>query len=165
MTNTTQLISRLSADEITSSRAFSTAVEQSKRPTIIEQQKTDSTSTTVRHFNTSRALKSVNDTSTIDFAYLPDFDPDNTAASSSLLMRVPILPDTFSPARTIAHAPEAEVVSIHKFMSTIQLELTSNRSSQNPRSSAPRLSLSFCPWPTLMTATPTALTSTPSRIS
>jgi hypothetical protein len=105
-----QLISRLSADEITSSRAFSTAVEQSKRPTTTEQ-KTDSASTPVRHFNTSRALKQVNDSSTIDFAYLPDFDPDNVEASSTLMMRVPIMPDNFSPVRTGAHAPEVETVS------------------------------------------------------
>jgi hypothetical protein len=105
-----QLISRLPADEITSSRAFSTAVEQSKRPTATEQ-KTDSPSAPVRHFNTSRALKSVNDSSTIDFAYLPDFDPDNVEASSTLMMRVPIMPDNFSPVRTGAHAPEVETVS------------------------------------------------------
>jgi hypothetical protein len=110
-TNKPQLISRLSADEITSSRAFSTAVEQSKRPTATEQ-KTDSPSAPVRHFNTSRALKSVNDSSTIDFAYLPDFDPDNVEASSTLMMRVPIMPDNFSPVRTGAHAPEVETVSI-----------------------------------------------------
>lgn len=102
-----QLISRLSADEITRSRAFSTAVEQSKRPTATEQPKPEP-SQPVRHFNTSRTLKTVNDSSTIDFAYLPDFDPDNTAASSTLMMRVPILPDNTSAP---AFAPEAEIVS------------------------------------------------------
>ena len=44
-----------------------------------------------RHFNTSRSLKAVHDSSTIDFAYLPDMfdsylDPSTTA------IRVPILP-------------------------------------------------------------------------
>jgi len=109
--NKQDLISRLSADEITSSRAFSTAVEQSKRPT---QPKTEYTSNTVRHFNTSRTLKTVNDSSTIDFAYLPDFDPDNSEASSTLMMRVPITPDNFSPARTGAHAPEVEEIVVMK---------------------------------------------------
>jgi hypothetical protein len=112
-TNTTKLISRLSADEITSSRAFSTAVAQSKRPSTLEQQKTESTSTSVRHFNTSRALKSVNDSSTIDLTFLPEFEGNNSDVSSSLLMRVPILPDTFSPARTSAHALEPEAVSLY----------------------------------------------------
>lgn len=102
--NKQELISRLSADEITRSRAFSTAVEQSKRPTT--EQKNAESSAPVRHFNTSRALKTVNDSSTIDFAYLPDFDPDNSEASSALMMRVPILPDNSS---TSYIAPEAEV--------------------------------------------------------
>lgn len=46
-----------------------------------------------RQFNTSRALKANNDTSTIDFAYLPDvdmFDPSLEEAGTAL--RVPILP-------------------------------------------------------------------------
>ncbi|CAD0109331.1 unnamed protein product [Aureobasidium uvarum] len=52
----------------------------------------------VRHFNTSRALKAVNDSSTIDFAYFPDFDPDNAEASA---LRVPLLPNS-----TGAHSVE-----------------------------------------------------------
>ncbi|CAD0023532.1 unnamed protein product [Aureobasidium pullulans] len=59
----------------------------------------------VRHFNTSRTLKAVNDSSTIDFAYFPDFDPDN---AESFTLRVPLLPTNFSPARVGAHAPEAD---------------------------------------------------------
>jgi hypothetical protein len=46
----------------------------------------------VRHFNTSRSLKAVNDTSTIDFMFIPDFDPDTK--SSPVEFRVPILPFT-----------------------------------------------------------------------
>ncbi|ORY09359.1 hypothetical protein BCR34DRAFT_568505 [Clohesyomyces aquaticus] len=49
----------------------------------------DASNPNVRHFNTSRALKAVNDTSTIDFAYLPDYDPDTRDAP---ILRVPILP-------------------------------------------------------------------------
>jgi hypothetical protein len=45
----------------------------------------------VRHFNTSRSLKAVGDSSTIDFAYLPDYDPDT---GDSPIIRVPILPQT-----------------------------------------------------------------------
>lgn len=82
-----QLIDRLSAHEITNSRAFSTAVQDSKRP-IPE---STTTGTAVRHFNTSRSLKAVGDSSTIDFAYLPDFDPDT---AQSPIIRVPILPQT-----------------------------------------------------------------------
>lgn len=65
----------------------------------------------VRHFNTSRALKAVNDTSTIDFAYLPDFDPDLVQAP---LIRVPLMPENFSPKRDGVHAPEVgDEVSRH----------------------------------------------------
>ncbi|KAF2461623.1 hypothetical protein BDY21DRAFT_360706 [Lineolata rhizophorae] len=87
-----ELIQRLTADEIVSTRGFTTAAAGTpdKRPS--------STSTTTpaspaqptpsRHFNTSRALKAVGDTSTIDFAFLPDFDPD---AASAPVTNVPIV--------------------------------------------------------------------------
>jgi len=68
-----------------SSRAFSTQV--SKRPTP----SATSAGTPNRHFNTSRTLKAVNDSSTIDFAFIPDFDPDTGVSS---VVRVPILPQT-----------------------------------------------------------------------
>lgn len=95
-----QLMGRLSADDLTHSRAFTTAVNTSKRPNAGKQDEVKA----VRHFNTSRALKAVNDSSTIDFAYFPDFDPDNAESSA---IRVPLLPNNFSPARTGAHSPEA----------------------------------------------------------
>ncbi|CBX91930.1 hypothetical protein IAQ61_000136 [Plenodomus lingam] len=44
----------------------------------------------VRHFNTSRTLKAVHDTSTIDFAYIPEFNGELQVESEKL--RVPILP-------------------------------------------------------------------------
>ncbi|KAG9632400.1 hypothetical protein KCU98_g16045, partial [Aureobasidium melanogenum] len=94
------LMGRLSADDLTHSRAFTTAVNSSKRPSAEQQDEVKA----VRHFNTSRALKAVNDSSTIDFAYFPDFDPDNAEASA---IRVPLLPNNFSPARTGAHSLEA----------------------------------------------------------
>jgi len=104
-----QLMSRLSADDLTHSRAFTTAINATKRPIM---EKSDESKPAVRHFNTSRALKANKDTSTIDFAYLPDniFDPENPEAA----IRVPLLPTNFSPSRTGAHAPEADdAVSFH----------------------------------------------------
>lgn len=92
---------RLSADDLTHSRAFTTAVNASKRPSTKQKDEVKA----VRHFNTSRTLKAVNDSSTIDFAYFPDFDPDN---AESFTLRVPLLPTNFSPARVGAHAPEAD---------------------------------------------------------
>lgn len=96
-------MSRLSADDLTHSRAFTTAVNASKRPTV-ESKAEDAKA--VRHFNTSRTLKANKDTSTIDFAFLPTniFDPENPEAA----IRVPLLPTNFFPNRTGAHAPEAE---------------------------------------------------------
>ncbi|KAF2677257.1 hypothetical protein K458DRAFT_424119 [Lentithecium fluviatile CBS 122367] len=86
-----ELTARLSAHELANSRSFSTAIQNSKRPIP----NTAEAGAPVRHFNTSRSLKAVKDSSTIDFAYIPDFDPD--ARSAPVDIRVPILPQTTSP--------------------------------------------------------------------
>ncbi|KAK4992439.1 hypothetical protein LTR50_001198 [Elasticomyces elasticus] len=106
------LIGRLSADDLTHSRAFSTTLDQSKRPT------SDSSahSAAVRHFNTSRALKAVNDSSTIDFAFLPDFDR-NSAETAPI--RVPLLPTNFFPPRTGVHAREGEETVMRPQINTV----------------------------------------------
>lgn len=73
----------------------------------------------IRHFNTSRELKQPKDTSTMDFAYFPDLDPDNVDANL-LAMRVPIIPDNYYPPRTGAHAPEVEeMVSLRYYYSQL----------------------------------------------
>lgn len=105
------MIARLNADELAHSRAFSTVAE--KRPTI--EQSNDASKAPIRHFNTSRELKQVNDTSTIDFAYLPDvLSPENVDIYSQV--RVPILPDLDASSSTsysnAALEPE-EVVRPH----------------------------------------------------
>ena len=48
----------------------------------------------IRHFNTSRSLKAVKDSSTIDFAFIPDFDPDTRSAPVEI--RVPMILSTTS---------------------------------------------------------------------
>ena len=58
-----------------------------------------------RHFNTTRALKSVNDSSTIDFAYMPQFELD--LSSNEQQIRVPLLPDNYYPTRKSAALQEA----------------------------------------------------------
>lgn len=95
-------MARLNAHELTTSRAFSSAVEQSKRPSIEQAEAPKA----VRHFDTTRALKANNDSSTIDFAYFPDADPDNSEASE--LMRVPIIATNLTRPVSQRHAPEAE---------------------------------------------------------
>lgn len=83
------------------SRTFSTAVQDSKRP-IPEPANPGKP---IRHFNTSRSMKAVGDTSTIDFCYIPDFDPDTQVAP---IMRVPILPQTITKPENVQIAAEAE---------------------------------------------------------
>ena len=55
----------------------------------------------VRHFNTSRSLRAVGDTSTIDFAYLPSADIVAPSEQLSEFFRVPILPSTTTPSPSI----------------------------------------------------------------
>ncbi|KAJ4292344.1 hypothetical protein N0V90_009004 [Kalmusia sp. IMI 367209] len=109
-----ELISLLSAHELTNARAFSTAVvPDSKRPLI----GAPITGHSFRHFNTSRELKAPNDSSTIDFAFIPDFDPD--LGKGPVGIRVPILPTTSTPnpeytfAAAVAAAEAEEEVSIY----------------------------------------------------
>ncbi|GAM82908.1 hypothetical protein ANO11243_008940 [Dothideomycetidae sp. 11243] len=47
-----------------------------------------------RHINTSRVLKANNDTSTIDFAFLPSYAAEASSSSSADLLRVPVIPAT-----------------------------------------------------------------------
>jgi hypothetical protein len=50
----------------------------------------NNTAAPFRHFNTSRSLKAPGDSSTIDFMFFPDFDPDANTAPAAI--RVPLLP-------------------------------------------------------------------------
>ncbi|KAK5138343.1 hypothetical protein LTR08_003404 [Meristemomyces frigidus] len=111
------LLARLNAHELSSSRAFSTAVQESKRPAA----ESADAAKVVRHFNTSRALKAVSDTSTMDFAYFPDLDPDNKEAAE--VMRVPIIMNNYTRPKTGAHAPEAkETVVMRPQISTMSAD-------------------------------------------
>jgi hypothetical protein len=64
------------------------------------------TGNAMRHFNTSRSLKAVNDSSTIDFMYVPDFNPNLKAPSTK--MHVPIILSTATSSATQAAAAETE---------------------------------------------------------
>lgn len=64
------------------------------------------TGNAMRHFNTSRSLKAVNDSSTIDFMFVPDFDPDAKTAPTKI--NVPIILSTATSSATQAAAAEAE---------------------------------------------------------
>lgn len=99
-----ELVSRLSAHELASTRSFSSAIDNSKRPVPA----VNEAGKPVRHFNTSRSLKAVGDSSTIDFAFIPDFDPDTQSAPVDI--RVPILPQTTVPFEAVAEEAEEEVM-------------------------------------------------------
>jgi len=106
----TELTDRLSAHETVNSRTYTTSTPS--RPTPSSTSSSTSTNIPTRHLNTSRALKAVADTSTIDFAYLPDFDPDLSA--STPLPRIPLLPsDVYAsksvPTYAAAKGTEGEV--------------------------------------------------------
>lgn len=56
-------------------------------------------------------MRAVGDTSTIDFMYIPEFDPD---MGSAPVLRVPILPFTEASESVKAHATEAEEVPVRQ---------------------------------------------------
>ena len=64
-----------------------------------------STTAPLRHFNTSRSLKAPGDSSTIDFMFFPDFDPDANTTPSRI--RVPLLPTT-GPSGGSSYASDEE---------------------------------------------------------
>ncbi|MCJ1244443.1 hypothetical protein MMC30_001641 [Trapelia coarctata] len=62
-----------------------------------------------RTFNTTRALKTPNDTSTIDFAYMPQYELSTDPAPE--IARIPLLPNNYeSPRRSVAHQEAIEPV-------------------------------------------------------
>ncbi|EXJ71609.1 uncharacterized protein A1O5_05417 [Cladophialophora psammophila CBS 110553] len=86
-----ELIDRLAGHDSLQARAFSIAmkriaVEQTKKPVS-----GPSETAPQRHFNASRSLKAVGDTSTIDFAYLPKLHEESWGINPPSI-RVPILP-------------------------------------------------------------------------
>ncbi|KIV79314.1 hypothetical protein PV11_06881 [Exophiala sideris] len=90
-----ELIDRLAGHDSLQARAFSIAIkriaiEQTRKPVS-----SPSGTTPQRHFNTSRELKAVHDSSTIDFAYLPRLFEESYGPRMPEF-RVPILPHVSS---------------------------------------------------------------------
>src|SRR5436305_7699155 len=111
-----QLIESLAMHDHLQQRTFITIPSSSSlRPTVKVSETSTSTSTTQSHpFNTSRALKTVSDNSTIDFAFLPSMPPP---PPSREWIAVPFAPDNYAPMREAAEAeapvmrPEISVIS------------------------------------------------------
>ncbi|KAL3481607.1 hypothetical protein BJX99DRAFT_253526 [Aspergillus californicus] len=79
-----ELVERLSNHDFLQSRAFSIAMKR------INSSSTSNTPS--RLFNTSRSSKAVNDTSTVDFAYMPSIAESNTSSE----VPVPILSEIYN---------------------------------------------------------------------
>ncbi|KAL4785747.1 hypothetical protein BJX76DRAFT_159661 [Aspergillus varians] len=79
-----ELVERLSNHDFLQSRAFSIAMKRINS--------SSSSDAPIREFNTSRSLKAVKDTSTVDFAYMPSITDDHVSADAS----VPILSEIYT---------------------------------------------------------------------
>lgn len=83
----TSFSSLLTSDKPLDRQSYAPRMPASATIPIVESSETGAK---IRHFNTSRSLKAVHDTSTIDFAYIPEFNGELQVEPEKL--RVPILP-------------------------------------------------------------------------
>jgi SAP domain len=109
-----ELVDRLAVHDSMQSRAYSIAMkrlgaDQTRKGLGA---KSPAEKPPSRHFNTSRELKSVNDSSTIDFAYLPKLF-DGSLDPPQAGIRVPILPhiDSAEAQSTLSRNPELEAAA------------------------------------------------------
>lgn len=79
-----ELVERLSNHDFLQSRAFSIAMKRINSSSLAD--------APTRSFNTSRSLKAVNDTSTVDFAYMPSI----SESSATTDVPVPILSEIYN---------------------------------------------------------------------
>ncbi|KAE8323358.1 hypothetical protein BDV39DRAFT_182368 [Aspergillus sergii] len=84
-----ELVERLANHDFLQSRAFSIAMRRINGSSAADK------SVSTRQLNTSRALKAVNDSSTVDFAYLPSMDEIDAPARPADT-RIPILSDVYT---------------------------------------------------------------------
>jgi hypothetical protein len=107
-----QLITRIQTNDLSTSRAFSTETQRRPTPTS-----SSTSSTPTRHFNTSRALKAVGDSSTIDFAYLPT--SDDMSDTTEVPLRVPIMPDNYDVSSAVS---DEDIVVMKPEISTMSAD-------------------------------------------
>lgn len=94
-------------------RTISTVVEQSKRRPTEHSEAPKS----IGQFSTSRHLNARNDSSTIDFAYLPDANVD---PEQEEIFRVPILPNNYT--TTVNAAADEDAVVMKPEISTMSAD-------------------------------------------
>ncbi|EKG21906.1 DNA-binding SAP [Macrophomina phaseolina MS6] len=115
-----ELTERLTADSL-QARGFSSAAAETSKQRPTADAPAAASAQPTRHFNTSRTLKAVNDTSTIDFAYLPE----TVAETEALNVRVPLLPDVNFNSPRAQSIEEAEViVPMRPEISTVSADTT-----------------------------------------
>jgi len=93
--------------------------DASKRPSAAAKEESKAQKSSARHFNTSRSLKTVGDSSTIDFAYLPAFEAD--AGREAETIRVPLLPTL---ERKVVYAGEVDEVVMRPEISLVAADGT-----------------------------------------
>lgn len=98
------LMARLNADDLTHTRAFTTAINATRRPSADN----NTQPKTAREFNTSRTLKAPKDSSAVDLAYLPEYDHDSSGAT----VNVPQINFNFADQRSsiMEQTPEPTVM-------------------------------------------------------
>lgn len=92
-----------------------------KPVTVPESPKKAQTSTPARTFNTSRALKRPNDTSTIDFAFMPNASALSVGTISTMAMNVPILPGTFRSSAPAVQTKSNPIEDISPEIETVSM--------------------------------------------
>lgn len=118
-----ELTDRLTTD--LHARGFSTAIENDrKRPTPSAVDAAAAAAQPARHFNTSRVLKAVNDSSTIDFAYLPESVAVDSP--SAFAVRVPLLPHVnfSSPRAQVLETETPDPAPMRPIISTVSADTT-----------------------------------------
>jgi hypothetical protein len=116
----TDVLDRLKADEVRQTRAFSTSSPAEKEPHRPTARQDEPEQVPVRHFNTSRALQKPGDSSTIDFAYLPD--PLAISPPPKEYFRVPILPTNSNPTNVLELEPDWQASVMKPEISTMSAD-------------------------------------------
>lgn len=93
-----ELVERLANHDFLQSRAFSIAMRRINGNAFADNSS--------RQFNTSRSQKAVNDSSTVDFAYMPSMEELHSAAPATG-PRIPILPDLYKSPEPALTTPTA----------------------------------------------------------
>jgi hypothetical protein len=115
-----ELVERLSNHDMLQSRAFSIAMKRIDGPVF--------SSASARQFNTSRAKRTVNDSSTMDFVYMPNhstFEGTNPNPTP----RVPILPNAqsgYESSPIVEQAPmKPQIHTVHDMNSDVSVSAMS----------------------------------------